>query len=387
MNNDNALEQLNNNITVFSLIVIGALGVMAFQVLPSLVIGMLTDLEFSREQIGWVSSAQLGGIALGSFINLRLIKILSWRRIAYVGLGLLILTDFVTMFMMDYLPFIVIRLLAGTAGGICVSFGVYAIGNTRKADRNFGLFLAFQVISAIIANMFLPGVVQSQGIASIFVFLIILELLTLFILLKHIPNFEVQGQQTGGANSTKVWLFCILQLVAVLFFYIALGGFWTYLAPIALDAGLTEQETGRAIGLGLFGGLAGAFVAAQLNIRLGRLLPILFAVGMQITALAILYTGFQFTVFVLAAGLFMFGWYMYFPYQLGMLAALDRDGRPMILANAVAGIGSSMGAPIVAYFLADSFLPAYTITATFLVLSLLLTAMLVLISKRDLKPM
>ena len=193
MNNDNALEQLNNNITVFSLIVIGALGVMAFQVLPSLVIGMLTDLEFSREQIGWVSSAQLGGIALGSFINLRLTKILSWRRIAYVGLGLLILTDFVTMFMMDFLPFIVIRLLAGTAGGICVSFGAYAIGNTRKADRNFGLFLAFQVISAIIANMFLPGVVQSQSIASIFVFLIILELFTLFILLKHIPNFEVQG--------------------------------------------------------------------------------------------------------------------------------------------------------------------------------------------------
>ena len=29
---------------------------------------------------------------------------------------------------------------------------------------------------------------------------------------------------------------------------------------------MTEQETGRAIGLGLFGGLAGAFVAAQLNI-------------------------------------------------------------------------------------------------------------------------
>ncbi len=177
----------------------------------------------------------------------------------------------------------------------------------------------------------------------------------------------------------------LCQLLAILFFYIALGGFWIYIAPIGLDAGLTEQETGKAIGLGLFGGLAGAFVAAQLNIRLGRLLPVLFAVGMQFTALAILYSGFQFTVFVLAAGLFMFGWYMFFPYQLGMLAALDRDGRPMILANAVAGIGSGLGPFIVSLYLVDNFLPTYKIAAIFLLLALSITVIIVLLSKKELK--
>jgi predicted MFS family arabinose efflux permease len=386
MGNDDAVEQLNKNITIFSLIVLGALGVMAFQVLPSLVIGMLRDLEFSQAQIGKVASWQLGGIAAGSIVSLWLVKIMSWRRLAYVGLISLVLTDVASMFIRDYTPFLAIRFLSGTAGGVCVSFASYALGNTRMADRNFGLFLAFQVVSAIVANMFLPGVVLSQGVIFIFITLVVLELLTLFILLRYIPNLEVKAQEAGGANTPKAWMFCGLQLLAILFFFIALGGFWTYIAPIGLAAGLTEQETGRAISFGLFGGLAGSFVAAQLNIRLGRLLPILTSVGLMFAALGLLYSGdLQFTMFVVGAGLFMFGWYMFFPYQLGMLAALDRDGRPLLLANAVAGIGSSLGPSIVALFIGASFLPVYTISAGFLMLALATTVLIVLISKNEIK--
>ena len=43
MSQDSTEQQLNSGITIFSLIVIGAMGVMAFQVLPSMIIGMLTD--------------------------------------------------------------------------------------------------------------------------------------------------------------------------------------------------------------------------------------------------------------------------------------------------------------------------------------------------------
>jgi MFS family permease len=385
MSNDDAIEQLNKNITIFSLIVIGTLGIMAFQVMPAFVMGMISDLKLSDSQIGWVASAQLLGIAFGSILNLRLIKIFSWRRIATIGIGLLILTDFISIFVTDFVPFAVLRLFAGTAGGICVSFGAFGLANTLKADRNFGLFMAFQVFAAIVGNMFLPGLVQSNGIICIYIFLLAVELLALFVLLNNIPNMDVADHEATEGNSKRVWALCFLQLTAILFFFVALGGFWTYIAPIGLAAGLSEQETGKAISLGLFGGLAGSFVATNLNIRIGRLVPILFAVGTQFIALAILYSGFDFTVFMFAAGLFMFGWYMFFPYQLGLLAALDRDGRPMILANAVAGIGSGLGPMILALFLLDDYLPAYTISGSFLFLALSLTATLVLISKGDLK--
>lgn len=385
MTNETAVEQLNKNITVFSLIVTGALGVMAFQVLPSLVIGMINDLSLNEAEIGRVSSAQLGGVAFGSLITLYLVKIMSWRRLAFIGLVFLLLTDIVSIFVKDYHAFLIIRLLAGTAGGICVSFGAFALGNTRTTDRNFGLFLAFQVVSSIIGNMFLPGLVQEYGVVVIFLFLIALEVFTILVLLKNIPNIDVKEQEAGGTNSRRVWFFCILQLVAMLFFFTALGGFWTYIAPIGLGGGLLEEQVGKGISLGLFGGLAGSFVAAQLNIRIGRLIPVLTAVALQFVALGILFSGFNFIVFTLSAGLFMFGWYMFYPYQLGTLAALDRDGRPMILANAVAGVGSAMGPLLVSLFLSGSFTPAFKISAVFLFLAVTMTAAIILIASPDMK--
>jgi hypothetical protein len=76
---------------------------------------------------------------------------------------------------------------------------------------------------------------------------------------------------------------------------------------------------------------------------------------------------------------------MFFPYQLGMIAALDRDGRPMILANAVAGVGSGVGPLIVSFFLVGDFLPAYKIAALFLFFALSLAVLVITISKKDVK--
>ena len=106
-----------------------------------------------------------------------------------------------------------------------------------------------------------------------------------------------------------------------------------------------------------------------MNIRFGRALPLLFAGSAQLLALAMLYGEFTYMVFVGAAALFSLGWYLYVPYQFGLLAALDRDGRPMVLLNAVAGLGSGVGPAIVAVLLTDGFAPVFQITALFLALS------------------
>ena len=384
MNEQTSDEQLNQKLTIFSIIFLGTLGVAAFLVLPALVMGMMTDLEFNQKQIGTVSTWQLIGIAVGSFLNLWLVKVLSWRKIVYLGVSCLLLGDFISMFFADYSYFIWIRFASGVAGGICISFAGFALGKTLLADKNFGLFLVFQVGFAIIANFSMPALIEAYGIAAIFICLITLEVIALLFLLKNIPNTKGDEGSEGGVNSSKQWFYCSLQLAAIFFFFVALGGFWTYIAPIGIDAGLSEQQTGTALSLGLFAAITGAFVAAQLNIKLGRMLPMLFAVGTQFIGLALLYSGFQFVMFVVAAGLFMFGWYMFYPYQLGLLAALDKDGRPMILSNAIAGIGSGLGPLIVSMYLGDNFLPAYIIAASFLFVAIFITVLLLIVAKKEL---
>ena len=122
--------------------------------------------------------------------------------------------------------------------------------------------------------------------------------------------------------------------------------------------------------IALFGALLGAYAAAALNIKVGRVLPLTLSLALQLVALLLLYQGLDYLMFCFAAALFGFGWYMYVPYQFALLAAFDRDGRPMLLLNAVAGLGSGLGPAIAAYMLADGYSLLYILCALFLALSL-----------------
>jgi len=377
-------KTIDDSQTVFALIVTGTLGVAAFLILPSIVIGMVADLSLNERQVGTVSTAQLIGLAAGSFLNLWLVRRLHWRQIALLGIVALLIADFGSIFANSYKSFLVARFLAGIAGGIAVSFAAYAIGNTSASDRNYGWFLTFQVFFAIVGLLTLPRIVEAADLDALFATFIVIEGLVLILLCPRIPQIKITAQGGTGTNDLGAWVLCTILLLAIVCFYVALGGFWTYIAPIGLDRGLSEHATGTALSVGLVGGLVGAYVAATVNVRLGRTLPVLIALSSQLLAVFLLMNDFEFLTLVIAACAFCFGWYMLFPYQLGLLAALDRDGRPLILSNAVAGVGSGLGPFVVAQFLSDGFTAAYVICLLFLSLTLLLTLGVIALSARRL---
>ena len=110
--------------------------------------------------------------------------------------------------------------------------------------------------------------------------------------------------------------------------------------------------------------------AAALNIKMGRILPLSVGLTFQLIGLLLLSQGFNYLLFSIATVLFCFGWYMYVPYQFALLAEFDRDGRPMLLLNAVAGLGSGLGPAIAAYTLAGGYSLLYILCALFLAVSL-----------------
>ena len=253
---------------------------------------------------------------------------------------------------------------------MCVSFAAYGLGLTANTDRNFGWFMTVQVGFAIIASFSFPSVLDLAGLDGIFYVLCLLELASIALVSGFMPAVRRESASREQGNDRVRWTLCALVMVGLLFFFTALGMFWTYIAPIGLDAGLSKQQTGNAVSVSLFGALLGAYAAAALNIRIGRLLPLTLSLALQLVALLLLYQGLDYLMFCLAAALFGFGWYMYVPYQFALLAGFDRDGRPMLLLNAVAGLGSGLGPAIAAYLLVDGYSLLYILCALFLALSL-----------------
>ena len=353
-----------------AVIVTGLLGIASFLVLPSLVLGFVTDLGFSELQIGRISTFQLIGLGLGSVASVLLLKYLDWRNLSRFGLALLLGADFACTLTGEFTPLLVLRFISGFAGGVCVSFAAYGLGLTANTDRNFGWFMTVQVGFAIIASFSFPSVLDLAGLDGIFYVLCLLELASIALVSGFMPAVRRESASPGQGNDRVRWALCALVMVGLLFFFTAIGVFWTYIAPIGLDAGLSKQQTGNAVSVSLFGALLGAYAAAALNIRVGRVLPLALSLALQLVALLLLYQGLDYLMFYFAAALFGFGWYMYVPYQFALLAAFDRDGRPMLLLNAVAGLGSGLGPAIAAYMLADGYSPLYILCAVFLALSL-----------------
>jgi hypothetical protein len=366
-------NDLNGRGALGALVLTGTLGVSGFLVLPSIVIGLVTQLQYTEQQIGTVSTYQLAGIGVGSVLNLVLLRNFHWRALARLGLIALFLLDLASIFLHgNYALFGPLRGAAGVAGGICVSFAAYGLGRTRNADRSFGLFLTSQVTLAILGSVLLPGVIDRYGLGGVFGCLCALEALVLAGVTRAIPEGRWQPAAAGAGNDAMRWLLCLAVLAAIVGFFTALGAFWTYINPIGVTAGFSKQQTGFAIAIGQLAGLGGALTAAFVQIRHGRLLPVGIGVALLLGGVGWLYAGFQYTTYVVAASLFSFGWYLYLPYQYGLLAALDRDGRPQVLSNAFAGLGSGLGPFLVAGELARGYGPAYQTCAAALAASVTL---------------
>ena len=363
-------REVESNRFLTAVIVTGLLGIASFLVLPSLVLGFVTDLGFSELQVGRISTFQLIGLGLGSVASVLLLKYLDWRNLSRFGLALLLVSDFACTLTGEFTPLLILRFISGFAGGVCVSFAAYGLGLTANTDRNFGWFMTVQVGFAIIASFSFPSVLDLAGLDGIFYVLCLLELASIALVSGFMPAVRRESASREQGNDRVRWTLCALVMVGLLFFFTAIGVFWTYIAPIGLDAGLSKQQTGNAVSVALFGALLGAYAAAALNIRIGRLLPLTLSLALQLVALLLLYQGLDYLMFCLAAALFGFGWYMYVPYQFALLAGFDRDGRPMLLLNAVAGLGSGLGPAIAAYLLADGYSLLYILCALFLALSL-----------------
>jgi predicted MFS family arabinose efflux permease len=360
---------------VLSFILLGILGVSAFLSLPVLISGFATDFSFTDQQVGSISAVQLAGIGVGCLINLWLIRRLDWRAIGLIAVFGLLLADGASIFLRDYYLVLAARCFAGACGGLGVSLTTRALSLTRLPDRNFGIFLSGQVLFSIVALSTFPRVIQGAGFSSVFAILVALEVLTLIFVVPRIPKARpeaVVNQRESSPTDRLTKASMAMVLMAIVLFFCAIGGFWTFIERIGRAGGLSAKEAGFALGLASLGGLAGGLLATFLHVRVGRALPLAAGAVVQLVGLSILVGGFSFFEFAAAIALFQVGWFATYPYQLGLLAAVDSHGRAVLVSPALTGFGLALGPLLVAPFLGSTYVATYVVALAGLVLAQIL---------------
>ena len=138
-----------------------------------------------------------------------------------------------------------------------------------------------------------------------------------------------------------------MALLACFIFNLGIMAVWAYLERMGHAAGLQGPFIGKTLALSLVGALFGALLAAAVEDRFGRVLPLIITVVVQAVALLLLTGDLSANAFGVGVMLFAFGWNFPVAYQLAITVSVDVSGRLVVLFLSAVKLGYA-AAPVIA---------------------------------------
>lgn len=333
---------LSSRGAVLTAIVLAISGVSFFHYMPQLVGGFQDYVGLTAAQGGFIVSANVAGIAIGSALGFLWVHDASWRMVGKLSLTAAVIGNLLAIPLESAGVLIALRFLIGLASGSTLALAYAMFAATQRPDRNFGLFLVCSLSSGAVVIPAIPYLMTLFGVAAVYLALALIPAIGLF-LTNWIPPHGSAHRLAHGGQEKIILPVVIVALLANLVYYIAQGGVWSYLERIATAAGQAASATANALAMSMFAAGMGALLASWLDRQLGRAFPIGFAILLTITSLWLLMGVFSASIFLLAVALFNFANNYGHPYLMGYMAAIDKSGRYVVVSAAMQTGGMALG--------------------------------------------
>jgi DHA1 family inner membrane transport protein len=381
---DNVAQKSGTALPIISMIVFTILAAAVYVILPMLVGATVEVLGFTAKQAGFIAAADMLGASFSALIVSSLISQGHWRRIIVCAIGILTIANVLSGLASHFFSLFLCRILAGWGEGALLAVGNASIGETHNPDRVFGLSTAGQVAFGSPALYLMPSLLAVYGLRGVFWSLAALTVAST-ILVRHMPDRARQGAELPTASANRrLSKQSVLGLAGVFTYFIAQGGVWAYLDRIGAVNQIEAANIGKALAISSIGGLLGALLASWLNIRLGRMKPLLLATLCSVVSLIILNLNATFIAYAAMASLFNSAWNFSVPYEFGALSLIDTSRRTVALGGVVVFGGLTVGPVIAASIISDTNLHNIAwMGISFCVLSLVIFGRLLVPIERD----
>ena len=133
-------RDVNRTAAIVGVITLGVIGSIVFLLLPMLIGAFTERLSLDTQQVGWLGSADMACMFVAAVVATGWIRALNWRAVAALACAFLTACHFLSGYVQAFVPLILIRMLAGFAGGSLMSIGLTSLGDTRRPDRFFALW-------------------------------------------------------------------------------------------------------------------------------------------------------------------------------------------------------------------------------------------------------
>jgi MFS family permease len=322
-------------------------------------------LGFSEVEVGRVAGADLGGLSIGAVVSALIIARINRQLMILVSAAIAILANALCMVMVDYEQVLWLRLLAGFGSGIYTAVAVASLGATAKPARAYNMMLFAFAFSQALEMHVLPQL-SMNGIYMVFIGCFAVSLL----FVRWVPahpvdkglDVEIDVEEAGGKHHVEhkhvpayvPWLV----LVAIVFTYINIGAYWTYIELASADRVMSSadpQWVGKVLVWASFLSLLGCLFATVLSNRFGLARPLLVTLVIQSAIVSMLANGINDMNILISVFMFNFLWIFIDVYQMSTIANVDHSGRFASLMPAAQGLGQIIGPNIAASILALGF--------------------------------
>ena len=293
-----------------------------------ILVGFFADhLRLDLSQNGWVLAAEQFGGAAGALLGYWTATRLRW---SYTIVGACILAaavNIATAYAGNFGELVAARFASGLTSTLAYTVAIYFLGHSSKPDRVFGLLMVLQTAFFSLDAMVLPVLNERYG------YVIAIGSATAWFAASAVAAFwlpagpfrEATAPKIGSATA-KPWIGAAALLGAFLL-QMSIFAVWGFLERIGRTDGLSDEQIGFGIGIGVLGGIPGGLLPAVIGERFGRIGMIAVSAVLLVASYAAFsrnlgmlgYTGWITALNV--------GWVLGLTYYMGLTVANDRDGH------------------------------------------------------------
>lgn len=313
-------------------------------IIPSLVDALTRFRGMETAVAGQILSAEMFGMMISTAAVAPLVSRFDRRMLAAIALVLTGLANLGSILLASADALYPLRLAAGIGEGALIALVAAALGATVHAARNFGIFIAANMLLSAVLFRGAPLLLDRFGITGVFGALLVLvaaAALTLPLFPSRAPA-QAAGAAPGKDATRGEAMTVILALLGFFAFYTGLGVVWTLMPYFASQLGVADAAVADTLSNATLAGLGAALLATFLGARFGRTPPLMVGALVLIASMvAIASVGAP--VYPLAAAALMGAWMFSAPFLLATLAAADASGRAVAFSMSLQFGGLALG--------------------------------------------
>jgi MFS family permease len=358
-------------------------GFSVYMGLPMILASLAQWRGYSDQQLGWIASALMLGLFLGSLLTSWLIPRCGFLVRAASCCTVGFLANVCAAVVTDFYVFLSLVLVGSLAGGVCYSSAVAKISRDENTVSDFSLLMGILILVGSLEIALLPlisRVFEDKGV----LFVIALAYLVPLALLRRLQLAETSSVRSApnetllATGISSVGIVSVLCLVAIVAYFMAASSLWAYAERLGARASLSTEIIGATLSLSNFATLLACACALYLSNRLGQYR--LLAGTMLLTQLVFSVWIFYLERLTYVAGIILFfqAWALAGIYQFWTLSEVDASGRFVALVPGAQGVGLAAGPFVTALFIDNSaqYKDMLVLNSVFLVAAILIYAVI-----------